>query len=597
MIGWAFETLIASALLMGLVLLLRDRVATAFGPRVAYMLWLLPLARMLLPRLPEAARPPVSLPIDMSMIDAPVDPLPAGALASVPPPPPPGAFDWLASHWPMLVLAVWLGGAALHFCWQIGLYRRFLRAALKGSALLCRTCGIAILRGPHVGGPAAVGIVRRRILLPEDFTTRYDPAERRLVLAHEVAHHVRGDLIANGAALAILSLHWFNPLAHRAYRAFRADQELACDATVLAHEAPELMPVYGAALVKSAHAATPAAACAIGTATMLKRRLKMMAKPNRSRVRQIGGGVLAVATIFGGLGLTASGSVAAPSRLPAVHTAMTRMDDAATRAIDRDSKDAMPAAGPAPAAKPVRVADARPVQEAIADVRADSAIPAPPAPPVAPATLAPPSPPAPPEMPDFTEIRRSARAAAEEGRTAAAQARAESRVAAAEARAAGRNAAIEARNAAREGRIAAAHARAASHIAEAQARAAAKIAAAEAHGEAARARAEAYGEVQAALASAHVQQTVATAMANARAHLATSCHYARPAIGAETDQQAIARLSSGCVDYRAIRLQVSAAMQKARDGLRNADMDERSRERAMDAMDRALERMEARKPD
>jgi beta-lactamase regulating signal transducer with metallopeptidase domain len=570
MIGWAFETLIASALLMVLVLLLRDRVAAAFGPRVAYMLWLLPLGRTLLPRLPEAARAPVSLPIDidLSMMDLPAGPLPAGPLASAAPPLAPGALDWLASHWPMLVLAVWLGGAAVYFCWQIGLYRRFLSAALKGSALLCRTCGIAIHCGPHVGGPAAVGIVRRRILLPDDFTMRYNPAERRLVLAHEIAHHVRGDLIANGAALAFLSLHWFNPLAHRAYRAFRADQELACDATVLAHEAPELMPVYGAALVKSVHAATPAAACAIATATMLKRRLKMMAKPHRSRVRHIGGGMLAAATIVGGLALTASGSIAAPSHLPGFQMAMLRMDGAVI-SIDHDNGSSMraaPAQGGTPAAqaRPIRVAETRHGRSSASDMRDVSELPAPPAlaiPPVPPLPALEPAPPAPPILPDFAEIRRAARAAADEGRAAGARARAES------------------------------------HIAAAQARAEARRAAAEARGEAGRAKAEAHAEVRAALTAARVQRTVAVAMANARVEIAASCRDARPATGPETDHQAITRLSAGCVDYDAIRAQVAAAMQNAREGIRKAHMDDAARDRAMDAMDRAMERMEAHRLD
>ncbi|WP_404712533.1 M56 family metallopeptidase [Sphingomonas sp. MMS24-J13] len=594
MIGWVIETLVASTLLMGLVLLLRDRVAAAFGPRVAYLLWLLPLARMVLPRLPKTAHAPVSLPIDIDLpaIDAPAD---AGtALAQMlAAQPEPGIFDWLAGHWVMVVFMIWLGGALLHFCWQMGLYRRFLSAALRGSALLCRTCGIAIHCGPHVGGPAAVGILRRRILLPADFTTRYDPAERRLVLAHEVAHHVRGDLIANAAALAILSLHWFNPLAYRAYRAFRVDQELACDATVLADEAPEATPVYGAALVKSVHAATPAAACAIGSAAMLKRRLKMMAKPNRSRLRRIGGGLIAGATIAGGLALTASGSVAAPSRLPGFRQAVMQMDGAPF-SFDHDNGSSMHAAasvGDAPAApalparpakpaavppNPIRLADARRTNAPKLRVRSDAdglAAPVAPIPPVAPVppvpavASVPPIPPIPPVTVDFAEAGKAARIAAAQARAA--------RHAAAMAERVAELAAAEQERA--EGRAEAARARA----------------------EAARARAErSAAEVRSAIDAAHVRETVTAALAQARVQMATNCRYARPAIGPETDRQAIARLSAGCVDQAAIRTQISTALQKAREGLRNAqDMDERSRERALNAMDRAIERMEARNMD
>ena len=87
-------------------------------------------------------------------------------------------------------------------------------------------------------GPLAFGVLAHYVAFPRDFAERYDAAERELALAHELGHHARGDLLANWAALVVLALHWFNPLAWRAFRAFRADQEMANDARVLAGRAP-----------------------------------------------------------------------------------------------------------------------------------------------------------------------------------------------------------------------------------------------------------------------------------------------------------------------------------------------------------------------
>src|SRR3546814_11412734 len=56
---------------------------------------------------------------------------------------------------------------------------------------------------------------------------------RVLAIDHELAHHRHGDLWANAAALVLLAAQWFNPFAWRAIRAFRFDQEAACDARVL----------------------------------------------------------------------------------------------------------------------------------------------------------------------------------------------------------------------------------------------------------------------------------------------------------------------------------------------------------------------------
>ena len=69
---------------------------------------------------------------------------------------------------------------------------------------------------------------------------------------HELGHHRRRDLHANWAALVVLALHWFNPLAWHAFRAFPADQELANDAGVLAGREAAARHAYGRAIVKVA---------------------------------------------------------------------------------------------------------------------------------------------------------------------------------------------------------------------------------------------------------------------------------------------------------------------------------------------------------
>ncbi|HEY8002837.1 MAG TPA: M56 family metallopeptidase, partial [Phenylobacterium sp.] len=64
---------------------------------------------------------------------------------------------------------------------------------------------------------------------------RYSDEERALIRAHEHTHIVRGDPRANGFIALVQCLFWFNPLTHLAAHEARLDQELACDATVLAH--------------------------------------------------------------------------------------------------------------------------------------------------------------------------------------------------------------------------------------------------------------------------------------------------------------------------------------------------------------------------
>lgn len=101
-----------------------------------------------------------------------------------------------------------------------------------------------------VGLPVSLGIWRPRIVLPMDFDTRYTAAERSLILAHERLHLRRGDLYANLLAALLLCIGWCNPLMHLAWRAFRLDQELACDADVLTRY-PGKRRSYATAMLKT----------------------------------------------------------------------------------------------------------------------------------------------------------------------------------------------------------------------------------------------------------------------------------------------------------------------------------------------------------
>ena len=460
MTAWLIETLISSMLLMAIVLMLRAPVARAFGPRIAYALWLLPALRMVLPPLPGWSTlfvPVIAISSDhanVGLVDVAtaaqmVAPLPiqAGMLDAGPvlTPAPPEAMAMVLGQ---AVLALWLGVAALYFGWQMLRYRGFLKEALTGAVPLTTECGVDVLVSPAVAGPVAVGILRRRILLPVDFLKRYSPEERKLALLHEAAHHDRFDILANLAALAVRALHWWNPLAWRAYTAFRADQELACDATVLGEADADRRIAYGRALLKSAVAKTPAMACALNPKTLLKARIGMMAKPV-GRVRLLCGAVLAVALIGGGMALTASGLDASTAAVPeAPSEPIARIAHAAVAA---------PKAVPAAPVSPAPLASLAPVAPLAAAVPVAPVAPEAPVAPPAPRAYAPP----PFDDADLREARAEADAARREAQAGQREALAERRAALKEADAARREAQAAQREALAGQREALAEARAA----------------------------------------------------------------------------------------------------------------------------------------
>lgn len=309
----AIEAMVASSVLMVVVLLLREPVRRMFGANVAYALWALPVLRLALPPLPlewtQAAHDVVS--------QATAVPLPYAAesvgtllIAPVSQPVATVAYPWIIP----IVAALWLVGAGGLFLWHMLSHRRFCKRMLAGVSQQIELDGVQVIESDAATGPLAFGVVRRYVAFPRDFAERYEPEERDLALEHELGHHARGDLIANWIALGVLAIHWFNPIAWRAFRAFRADQEIATDARVLAGLNPMRRHVYACAIVKAAHPAlyrSVTATCHLNTIDDLKRRLRMLTTHRPSRSRLVGGGAVIAGLTLGGLGLTASGSAAA----------------------------------------------------------------------------------------------------------------------------------------------------------------------------------------------------------------------------------------------------------------------------------------------
>ncbi len=98
--------------------------------------------------------------------------------------------------------------------------------------------------------PAMVGIRQPKLLLPEDWNTRFDVRSLRHVVLHELLHVKQHDLIWNWAAIAVQALHWFNPLVWFVVSRFQADRELRCDAGALALLSPTERLDYGHTLLR-----------------------------------------------------------------------------------------------------------------------------------------------------------------------------------------------------------------------------------------------------------------------------------------------------------------------------------------------------------
>ena len=294
MTAWLIQNMIWASALMLVVLAIRLPVARWMAAGAAYALWLAPALRLVLPPLPERAAE--MLPETAILIE--ID----------------GAAPLVASggtSWPTILAAIWAIGGAAFLVWQWRRYRAFLTELSLSSRSIGMHGGLPLVESAAVEGPVAIGLLDRRIVVPADFATRYGEAERTLALDHEAIHHRRGDIWWNHLALGLLALNWFNPVAWLAFRAFRADQELACDAAVTAARTSEERHDYAEALVKSVSPARTLTAAPLNQIDQLKRRLKMLKTHRKSALRSLAG-IAAVVALTGTGVMLGSAGVAHP---------------------------------------------------------------------------------------------------------------------------------------------------------------------------------------------------------------------------------------------------------------------------------------------
>ena len=351
--AWLFDTIMVTTLLMVAVLMVRRTVAENFGPGVAYALWLIPAARVLMPTLegPAVATLESNFAVQDTVRDAVLTGISApqsvaattSHMAALP------SVDYVA-----LGVTLWLGGAVLLFIVQMIRYATMRDDLLSEATDIAYVDGIRIVASDQVAGPLAFGLFKRTIAVPVNFFKTFSPAERELALAHEMAHHKSGDLFANLAAYTVLCLLWFNPIAWMSWSAFRFDQEAACDARVLAGKDSSQREIYGRALARTAFDGVPTFATALNSPKTVIERLRRLTMNDASKTRRSIGkvGILTAAAII--LPLTAT-------IVPAIRAQEAQVageaEPVAPTAPAAPAEPAAPAPPipPAPPAKPVKV--------------------------------------------------------------------------------------------------------------------------------------------------------------------------------------------------------------------------------------------------
>ena len=289
----------------GLSWLLRNRSA-----HVRYLLWLVVLAKCLVP--PVMTVPLAVLPAEQVIMAEPIsvvsDPVPAPVVPMNDTPivtvTQPTFLELLTQYW---LVALWMGGAAafgLGMILRAGVFHRhLLRERVPAPASLMEELvdlqaqfgGHRSIRAwltPQASQPFVWGRWRGQVYLPKNFMDQTNAAQRQSILAHELAHILRGDPLVNLIQIIVQALFWFHPLLWWANLQIRREREKCCDEmaiAVLDADVKDYCNTIVDVLVQQCPKRLPLGSVAIaGPVRNIEERIKTMMNPNKRFSKKAG---------------------------------------------------------------------------------------------------------------------------------------------------------------------------------------------------------------------------------------------------------------------------------------------------------------------
>lgn len=156
--------------------------------------------------------------------------------------------------------AIWLVGVIICAAAMVEMYvrcRREFRESLPVQSdfveqwlcehPLCRR--LSVRQSDRVSTPLTYGIIRPVILLPKNIDMS-DERTLEYVLTHELVHIRRFDAVSKLLLVAVVCVHWFNPLVWVMYVLANRDLEISCDEAVIRMLGGESKADYARALIQ-----------------------------------------------------------------------------------------------------------------------------------------------------------------------------------------------------------------------------------------------------------------------------------------------------------------------------------------------------------
>ena len=258
-----FQMSVAGGVLILFIVVIRALAIHRLPKTTFLALWMIAALRLLLPL---SIPMPFKIHIDLDVFSDVVQKLPSGNIGFPIPGESRHAYDTgavvssPAAERISIFVILWLVGVlllALYFSISYLRSMRKFRMSVPDNTPYIREWlnahqivrPIEVRSSDLISSPLTYGILHPVILLPKKLD-RNDQAALQYVLTHEYVHIRRFDAITKILFVAVLCIHWFNPLVWGMYVLANRDTELSCDAWVIRMTGVKNRSSYALMLIK-----------------------------------------------------------------------------------------------------------------------------------------------------------------------------------------------------------------------------------------------------------------------------------------------------------------------------------------------------------
>ncbi|WP_438350859.1 M56 family metallopeptidase [Paenibacillus sp. FA6] len=302
---WVWSVSIMASVLVVLIVVMQQILQHRLKPRWLYLMWLLVIARLILPWGPESEFSIYNWVGNTDSVNSVVQVNLEGIISRA------NVAETTVPSLNRYFLIIWLVGVCSLGIYTIWINRKFSKEVrnetvpitdvrvlelfnqCKRMMSINRT--ITLVESCNLATPTLFGFVKPQLIMPHTVLNRLNDDQLQHVLLHELAHSKRNDIGVNWFMHVLLIIHWFNPILWFAYRRMREDQEIASDALALSCLAPDKNQEYGYTLIKLLEGFSQPIQVAgnvnlIGSKKQLQRRITMIKqfKSNSYRLSLLG---------------------------------------------------------------------------------------------------------------------------------------------------------------------------------------------------------------------------------------------------------------------------------------------------------------------